>query len=60
MQNSTSKRNWDIFQSIWLDGPHKSKGVRLMNNIGVTLAGVGIFIYLITLTVIELSAFFIF
>jgi len=31
-----------------------------MNNIGITLAGVGIFIYLIALTVIEVSAFFIF
>jgi len=31
-----------------------------MNNVGITFAGIGIFIYLITLTVIELSAFFIF
>jgi len=31
-----------------------------MNNIGITFAGVGIFIYLIALTVIELSTFFIF
>ena len=31
-----------------------------MNNIGITLAGIGVFIYLITLTVFELSAFFIF
>ena len=60
MQNITSKRNWDIFQLTWLDGPHKSKGVRLMNNVGITLAGVGIFIYLIALTVLELSTFFIF
>jgi len=31
-----------------------------MNNMGITLAGIGVFVYLITLTVIELSAFFIF
>ncbi len=31
-----------------------------MNNVGITFAGIGIFIYLIALTVIEVLSFFIF